>query len=84
MSLALPQPHENPELLGQEAAQAALVRAEQSGRMPHGWLFKGRFGTGKATLAFRFARYLLAGGGDTLALPADHPVSGPEIGRAHV
>jgi DNA polymerase-3 subunit delta' len=76
-------PLENLELLGQEAAEAALLRAWRSGRLPHGWLFTGRFGVGKATLAYRFARFLLAGGGDTLAVPADHPVVGPMRAGAH-
>jgi len=76
-------PLRNLDLLGQEAAEAALLRAWRSGRLPHGWLFTGRFGVGKATLAYRFARFLLAGGGDTLAVPADHPVMGPMRAGAH-
>jgi DNA polymerase-3 subunit delta' len=76
-------PVRNLELLGQEAAEAALLRAWRSGRLPHGWLFSGRFGIGKATLAYRFARFLLAGGGDTLAMPADHPMAGPIRAGAH-
>ena len=33
----------------------------QSGRLAHGWIFSGPRGIGKATLAYRFARTLLAG-----------------------
>ncbi len=66
MSLEPVPPLRNLDLLGQAVAEAALVRAWRSGRLPHGWLFTGRFGLGKATLAYRFARFLLAGGGDAL------------------
>lgn len=83
MSLAFPDPLQNPELLGQERAEQALLRAHRRGRMPHAWLFTGRFGIGKATLAFRLARFLLAGGGDTLEVPSDHPVVGPVAAGAH-
>src|SRR5690606_28544847 len=57
-----PEPRANPRLLGQEEAEARLLAAEASGRLPHAWLLAGPRGIGKATLAFRFARYLLAGG----------------------
>jgi DNA polymerase-3 subunit delta' len=72
-----PQPRANPDLLGQEAAEAELLSCFRSGRLPHAWLIAGRGGIGKATLAFRFARFLLAGGdpaAEGLAVPAEHPV----------
>jgi len=47
-------------LVGQESAEQRLVSALQSGRMPHAWLLTGRQGIGKATLAYRLARFLLA------------------------
>ncbi|MGQ0675972.1 MAG: DNA polymerase III subunit delta' [Rhodospirillales bacterium] len=55
-------PRANPALYGQEEAEAALLAAWRSGRMPHAWLLAGPRGVGKATLAFRFARFVLAGG----------------------
>jgi DNA polymerase-3 subunit delta' len=76
-------PQANPELLGHEAAEATLLRAFRSGRLPHAWLITGPRGVGKATLAFRFARFLLAGGGapnlfggapESLALDPADPV----------
>ncbi|MEO1089155.1 MAG: hypothetical protein AAFX81_00860 [Pseudomonadota bacterium] len=70
-------------LLGQERAEQTLLRAHASGRLPHAWLFLGMGGIGKATLALRFARYLLAGGGDSLDLPADHPVARQVAAGAH-
>ncbi len=58
-----PPPRENLELLGQEAAERAVLDAWNSGRMPHAWLITGPRGIGKATLAYRIARFVLAGGG---------------------
>ena len=71
-----PEPRANPLLLGHEAAEATLLEAMRSGRMHHAWLITGPNGVGKATLAYRFARRLLAGmpAENTLALEPDHPV----------
>ncbi len=70
-----PAPRANPELLGHEATEAMLAEAIRAGRLHHAWLITGPQGIGKATLAFRFARRLLAGGGpgDDLALAEGHP-----------
>lgn len=51
-------------LVGQEAAERQLLEAHASGRLHHAWLFTGPRGIGKATLAYRFARYLLAEGAE--------------------
>jgi len=56
-----PDPRANPLLLGHQAAEATLAEAARSGRLHHAWLLTGPQGVGKATLAFRFARRLLAG-----------------------
>ena len=56
-----PEPRANPLLLGHEAAETTLLEAMRSGRMHHAWLITGPDGVGKATLAYRFARRLLAG-----------------------
>jgi DNA polymerase-3 subunit delta' len=58
-------------LMGHDAAEAAFLRAYQFGRLPHAWLISGPQGVGKATLAYRIARFLLSqlaeeGGGDSL------------------
>jgi len=69
---SIPLPRENAVLVGQDQAEAALLKAYHSGRLPHAWLLTGRRGIGKASLAFRFARFLLAqsaGGGLFAALP---------------
>ena len=57
----IPAPRENADLFGHEEAEAALLRAALSGRMPHAWLIGGPAGVGKATLAYRFARFMLSG-----------------------
>jgi DNA polymerase-3 subunit delta' len=59
---AAPPPRHNPELLGHESAESTLLAAYNSGRLPHAWLIAGPQGVGKATLAFRFARFLFAQG----------------------
>lgn len=73
-----PAPRANPRLEGHADAERLLLRAQRSGRLPHAWLISGPRGIGKATLAFRFARFILAGGQD--APPADDGgLFGPEL-----
>lgn len=72
-----PHPRETYELAGQDEARSRAARAIRSGRPPHGWLLAGEPGIGKATLAYRIARYLLRYGA-TDAGPADLYV-GPEV-----
>ncbi len=55
------EPWENPALVEQAAAERTLLEGARSGRLAHAWLLTGPRGVGKATLAYRFARYLLAG-----------------------
>ncbi|MFN4281881.1 MAG: DNA polymerase III subunit delta' [Alphaproteobacteria bacterium] len=50
------------ELVGHAEAERALLDAWASGRLHHAWLIAGTEGIGKATLAGRFARFLLAHG----------------------
>lgn len=79
-----PHPRHTATLIGQAAAERVLLQAHASGRLPHAWLLTGPRGVGKATLAYRFARFLLApdcqGGGlfggapESLEVPQDHPV----------
>jgi DNA polymerase III subunit delta' len=80
-----PEPRANPLLLGHEAAEATLLEAMRSGRMHHAWLITGPDGVGKATLAYRFARRLLAGVpvGNTLALDPLHPTFRRVAAGAH-
>ncbi|WP_112323170.1 DNA polymerase III subunit delta' [Oceanibium sediminis] len=85
-----PHPRHTDRLFGQDAAEAAFLDAYASGRLAHAWLLTGPRGVGKATLAWRIARFLAAqqqgqgqGGGlfgeapapaTSLDLPPDHPV----------
>ena len=57
-------PRANPQLKGHAWAENILMEAARSGRMHHAWLLTGPKGIGKATLAHRFSRWLLAGRGE--------------------
>ena len=57
-------PRETLALFGHEAAEREFVEAFASGRVHHAWLLTGPRGIGKATLAYRIARFLLAGEAD--------------------
>jgi DNA polymerase-3 subunit delta' len=59
-----PHPRETATLYGHEAAEAALAQAFAGERLHHAWLLAGRQGIGKATLAYRLARHLLAEPGE--------------------
>ena len=50
------------------------MEALRHGRLHHAWLITGADGVGKATLAYRFARRLLAGGAGRLDMAAGDPV----------
>ncbi|PID35737.1 MAG: DNA polymerase III subunit delta' [Rhodobacterales bacterium] len=54
-----PHPRETLDLIGQSEAEARFLDAFNSGRLHHGWLITGPRGVGKATLAWRIARFLL-------------------------
>ncbi|MGR3794190.1 DNA polymerase III subunit delta' [Vannielia sp. SX4] len=83
-----PHPRHTETLYGQEEAEARFLAAFNSGRLPHAWLITGPRGIGKATLAWRIARFLISqplddGGGlfgepdkpETLAVDPNHPVA---------
>jgi DNA polymerase III subunit delta' len=53
-------PRETTSLFGHHDAEMALLNAYRSGRVPHAWLIGGPAGIGKATLAYRMARFVLA------------------------
>ena len=79
-------PRDTARLIGQEAAETAFLDAFAADKLHHAWLLTGPRGVGKATLAWRIARFLLAtpsqDGGmfaapppSTLDVPEDHPVA---------
>ena len=57
--ISAPHPRETFELFGHREAETALLNAYKSGRIPHAWLIGGAQGIGKATLAYRMARFVL-------------------------
>jgi len=82
-----PPPRANPDLLGHDAAETALRRLFEQDRLPHALLLTGPRGIGKATLAFRLTRFVLAhssgeigaglfedAAGQELAIPPDSGV----------
>jgi len=77
-------PRETTVLFGHAQPERALLEAYKSGRTPHAWLIGGAPGIGKATLAFRFARFVLAypepqaskvQNATSLEVDAGHPVA---------
>src|SRR3982074_998572 len=58
--IAAVHPRETTALFGHREAETALLNAFRSGRIPHAWLIGGAQGIGKATLAYRMARFVLA------------------------
>jgi DNA polymerase III subunit delta' len=79
-----PHPRATTLLFGHQAAEQAMLAAYRGGRVPHAFLIVGPKGIGKATLAYRMARFVLAHPDPTaavvqdaasLAVDADHPVA---------
>jgi DNA polymerase-3 subunit delta' len=58
--IAVRHPRETSVLFGHREAEQALLGAYRGGRIPHAWLIGGPQGIGKATLAYRMARFVLA------------------------
>jgi DNA polymerase-3 subunit delta' len=56
----VPHPRATMALFGHAAAETTLLDAFRSGRIPHAFLIAGPRGIGKATLAYRMARFVLA------------------------
>jgi DNA polymerase-3 subunit delta' len=87
-----PHPREVSQLVGQKEAEQALFDAFMSGRMQHAWLLTGPKGIGKATLAYRMARFALhygtpdaarAAGARDLSVPENSPVFHQVVAGSH-
>jgi len=85
------QPYATGALFGHPEAEAALLAAYRGGRVPHAFLLLGQKGLGKATLAYRFARFILAHpdpaaaevqAAQSLAVDPSHPVARRMTARA--
>src|SRR3979411_1310676 len=90
--IAVVHPRETTALSGHRDAEQALLNAYRSGRIPHAWLIGGAQGIGKATLAYRMARFVLAHrdplapnvqAARTLAVDPSHPVARHIAAGAH-
>jgi len=90
--VAVKHPRETADLFGHREAEMALLNAYRSGRIPHAWLIGGPQGIGKATLAYRMARFVLANSkpmapsvqrAETLALDPNDPVARQVTAGAH-
>jgi DNA polymerase III subunit delta' len=77
---------------GQPDPERMLLDAFRSGKLHHAWLLTGPEGIGKATLAYRFARFLLANPDPAspaaqhatdLSVSADNPVVGQVARQFH-
>src|SRR5262249_32341773 len=88
----VPPPRETTVLFGHQAAEQAFLSSYRSGRIPHSWLIGGEAGIGKATLAYRMARFVLANAdpaapavkqATSLALDPAHPTVRRIAGNAH-
>jgi DNA polymerase-3 subunit delta' len=86
-----PHPRERQVLIGHGEAERQLLDAYRGPRMHHAWLIGGPEGIGKATLAYRFARFVLANPVATLlpdtvrnlSVPEDHPAARRIIAGSH-
>lgn len=85
-------PRETTVLHGQAEAERALLEAYRGRRFHHAWLIAGPAGIGKATLAYRMARFVLAHPdprtpavqrATSLQVDADHAVARRIAAQAH-
>jgi DNA polymerase III subunit delta' len=90
--IAAVHPRETNALFGHREAEQALLNAYRSGRIPHAWLIGGAQGIGKATLAYRMAKFVLAHrnpgaaevqGASTLQIERSDPVARHVAAGAH-
>ena len=81
-----PHPRAQTKFFGHAAAEAEVLSAWNRGRLPHALLLSGPEGIGKATLAYRIARFLLSApkqGAKSLEIPADHRASRQVAALSH-
>lgn len=88
----IPHPRDTAELFGHAEAEQTLLNAYRGGHIAHAWLIGGPRGIGKATLAYRMARFVLANPdpaspavqkATSLAVSPDHPAARRISNEAH-
>ncbi len=88
----LPSPRAATLLFGHADAEAEFLSAYRGGRLPHAWLISGPDGVGKATFAYRLARFILAHpdarlprvqDATSLVIAADDPVARRIAAQGH-
>jgi len=88
----IPPPRETTVLFGHSEAEQKLLADYRSGRIAHAWLIGGPAGIGKATLAYRMARFVLAHpdpavgtvrDATSLGVAPSHRVTRQVAGQAH-
>lgn len=84
----LPHPRGTLSLFGHDGAERTILETLRTGKLPHAWLIGGPEGIGKATLAYRFARAMLAHGNGpglpaSLEVDAEHPAARRIASGAH-
>jgi DNA polymerase-3 subunit delta' len=74
----IPSPAATTRCLGHDHAEQAILESLRSGKMPHAWLLSGPKGIGKASFAYRIARFLLSrpdgGTANSLAINPGSPL----------
>lgn len=87
-----PHPRERDALIGHIAAEQAFLDAYRSGRPHHAWIIGGPEGIGKATLAYRIARFVFANpdpaspavrSAHDLSVDPTHPAARKIIAQSH-
>ena len=85
-------PEERADWFGDRTAERTLLDAYRGGRLHHAWLMTGPKGIGKATLAYRFARFVFAhpdanapevAAAEDLSVDPAHPAFRKVAARAH-
>jgi DNA polymerase III subunit delta' len=88
----LTRPRDADALFGHAEAERTLLDSYRTGQIPHAWLIGGPPGIGKATLAYRMARFVLANPdpselavqqAQSLAVSKEHPVTRRISNQAH-
>jgi DNA polymerase-3 subunit delta' len=88
----IPDPRDTAQLFGHAEAEQTLLNSYRGGHIAHAWLIGGPRGIGKATLAYRMARFVLANPDPaadavqkaaSLAVAANHPAARRISNQAH-